>query len=139
MRLSTLFEPTYNTAVAIVMDGDKWLLGKSTHKGDRNRKWCFPGGHMKRRETPEKCAERECYEETGIQCKVAKSAVPHKSKPGAAFVVCVKIGGDLHPNHEFSRLDWVLGEDLPQLPDIYKPNLEILKDIGCLSEITSHP
>jgi len=42
------------------------LMGMRKNKhGDGT--WCFPGGHLEMHETPERCAIRETFEETGIQ------------------------------------------------------------------------
>lgn len=129
MRLSTLFEPNYHAAVAIVINSDKLLLGKASNNDDRRGKWCFPGGRIERGEAPEKTAMRECLEETGIECQAIQGAVPHKSKPGVAFVVCKSVSGDLRPNHEFSSLGWVKLNSLDKLQDLYPPNIQIIQDI----------
>src|SRR5262245_25135886 len=61
-------------AVAIVQDKDRWLLGLSTARDDRQLKWCCPGGHIKRGESPEEAAVRECREETGVRCQAIGEA-----------------------------------------------------------------
>lgn len=114
------------------MDGNKVLVGRAASNDDRKGKWTFPGGGINRNETPEKAAERECSEETGVACKTIQSAMPHRSKPGVAFVICRKVGGTPKPNHEFSELTWAPTSQLADLPDFYPPNLAILKDIGLL-------
>jgi 8-oxo-dGTP pyrophosphatase MutT (NUDIX family) len=113
-----------------VADGNKFLLGKARNTGDdRNGTWCFPGGGIKKGERPEKAAERECSEETGITCKADQGALPHRDKPGVAFVVCKRSGGKLKPNHEFEKLDWFTREEAMALPDIYQVNKTIIMDV----------
>jgi 8-oxo-dGTP diphosphatase len=129
MRLSTLFEPHYIATVAIVKDGNKLLMGKATQNDERKGKWCFPAGVLNSGEAPEKGAERECFEETGIKCKADQSAIPHKIKPGIAFVICHRVSGDLRPNYEFSELEWIPLGGITNLDDIFLPNLEIIHDL----------
>lgn len=129
MQLSTLYEPSYQKAVALVLDGDKLLLGKAKNGDDRKGQWCFPGGGIKKGERPEKAAERECLEETGVECKASRSALPQREKPGVAFVVCQRSGGKLKSNHEFSELDWFTREEALALPDIYQPCALQIRDL----------
>ncbi len=50
----------------------KILLGKRISNYGKNT-WCFPGGKLDFGETPENCAIRETYEETGL--KIKKSSI----------------------------------------------------------------
>jgi 8-oxo-dGTP pyrophosphatase MutT (NUDIX family) len=64
----------------------------------------MPGGGIKPGETPEKAAEREVREETGIRCHAVPGVIKDPRKPGVAFVVCTTNSTDwskLEPNHEF--------------------------------------
>jgi 8-oxo-dGTP pyrophosphatase MutT (NUDIX family) len=101
------FDGDYKSAVAIVQDRDRWLLGlaKNTHD-DRNNKWCHPGGGIKRGETPEKAATREAKEETGIKCKAVGKPFSTTKHKGVAFVHCkvTSSGQDPDPNHEFAAM-----------------------------------
>lgn len=49
----------------IIMNGKKVLLGKRK-KAHGEGTWQFPGGHIDFTETPEACARREVFEETGL-------------------------------------------------------------------------
>ena len=96
----------YESAVAIVQDRDRWLLGLSTDQDSRGGKWCHPGGGIKRGETPEKAATREAYEETGVRCKSVGKAFSTLKHKNVAFVHCrvSSHNPELDNNHEFSAL-----------------------------------
>lgn len=101
------FDGDYKSAVAIVQDKDRWLLGLAKNTGDsRNNKWCHPGGGIKRGESPEKAATREAREETGVRCRAVGEAFSTPKHKGVAFVHC-KVSShapDLNNNHEFAAL-----------------------------------
>lgn len=106
-NLQAIFEShddEYFAAVAIVQDGQRWLLGLSTADDDRSNTWTAPGGHIKRGESPEDAAVRECFEETGIRCKAVGEAFSLTMKPGIAFVHCkvTRSGQKFKANNEFA-------------------------------------
>jgi 8-oxo-dGTP pyrophosphatase MutT (NUDIX family) len=96
----------YRAAVAIAQYKDKWLLGLSTADDDRNNKWCFPGGGVKRGEDAVAAAVRECWEETGIKCKAVGEPFCLPTKPDVCFVHCKITNGSqkFDNNNEFSGL-----------------------------------
>lgn len=58
----------------IIKKDNKVLLGK--RKGSHgNDTWSFPGGKLDLFETPEECAIREVFEETGLKIKNLKSSI----------------------------------------------------------------
>ena len=121
-------EKEYFASVAIVRCRNKWLLGlaKPAHD-DRSNKWVFPGGGIKSGESPEKAAQRECKEETGIRCKPISGVLEDKSKAGVAFVACTASTSELKrikPNHEFAVVGWFTTKEMKSL-DLYK-NVERL-------------
>lgn len=114
-------EKEYRAAVAVVQHRDKWLLGISRSNDDRSGKWTHPGGGIKKDETPEKAAERECFEETGIRCKSVGKAFSIPGKPGIAFVHCRTTSGNqkFKPNSEFSALGFFTMAELRDLKPLY--------------------
>lgn len=63
--------PKVGVAVILVRDG-KVLLGK--RKGAHGSgTWSFPGGKLDAQETPEACAIRELFEESGLEARNVQS------------------------------------------------------------------
>lgn len=115
-------EKEYRAAVAIVEYRDKWLLGISRSSDDRNGKWTHPGGGIKKGETPEKAAVRECFEETGIRCKSVGEAFSTNDRPGVAFVHCRATSGGqkFKPNSEFAAVGFFTMAEIRNLKPLYK-------------------
>tara|TARA_R110000751_G_scaffold41702_7_gene97615 strand:- start:86 stop:508 length:423 start_codon:yes stop_codon:yes gene_type:complete len=78
----------FKSAVAIVKHRDKWLLGLSTANDQRKNKWAFPGGGIKRGESPQKAAVRECFEEIGVKCTAVGEPITLRGHNNVAFVAC---------------------------------------------------
>lgn len=102
-------------AVAVCQQGDKWLLGKAQNSGDdREGKFCFPGGGIKRSESDSEAAARECFEETGIKC--SPSDTPMEEPDGkTVFFACDATGGELKPNREFSEVGFYTLDEMKNL------------------------
>ena len=60
-----LEKPKVGVAVIVVKD-NQVLMGKRIGSHGENT-WAFPGGHLEFGETPEECATRELFEETGLK------------------------------------------------------------------------
>lgn len=105
----------YKAAVAIVQDGTRWLLGLSTANDDRNCRWCFPGGGVKRGEDADRAAAREAWEETGVRCRPIGTPFSMPGRKGVAFVHCKETGGELDPNSEFAALGWFTRKEMKAL------------------------
>lgn len=123
------FEGKFTSAVGIVQDRDRWLLGFSRSDDDRKSKWCHPGGHIKRGESPKKAAEREVYEEIGIRCRAVGEPFRDPKHKGVAFVHCrVKTSGQkIDINHEFSAAGFFTPKELRSLKPIYKNVRDLIK------------
>src|SRR5581483_8208734 len=62
-----LRRPRTSGVQLVVCSAGKVLLVRHTYM--QRSKWAFPGGRIKRRETPEAAAEREAGEELGIRIR----------------------------------------------------------------------
>lgn len=115
--LAEAFDSELFAAVSVVQSRDKFLLGLAKNTNDdRDGRWVFPGGHIKSKETPEKAAERECREETGVRCKAVGKAFTLPNKRGIAFVHCKATPGQgLDNNHEFSALGFFTRKEMKSL------------------------
>lgn len=110
-------ETKYRAAVGVVQCGNKWLLGlaKDTND-DRDHKWVFPGGHIKRGEATKKAAEREVFEETGIKCKAIGDPFALPGKPDIAFVHCKAASRQkIDFNSEFTAVGFFTVQELKGL------------------------
>jgi len=119
MKLLTLTEDkSYRAAVAVIRNGDKWLLGLAKNTGDdRSNRWVFPGGSIKPGESPERAACREAKEESGVRCRAISDAI-EDNKPGVAFIACKTNDSkkeSLKPNHEFAMLGWFTVKEMKSL------------------------
>ena len=135
LRLDEVFNETivsesnddsFFAAVAIVKYRDKWLLGLSTSSDDRSKKWCFPGGGIKKNESPFDAAVRECMEETGIKCTATKTILTTKDKKGVAFIPCKTNSKQQYkPNSEFSVLGFFTRDEFNSLT-LYKNVIDLV-------------
>lgn len=111
-------EEEFFASVGIVQDRDRWLLGLAKRTGDdRTGKWCFPGGHIKRGESPQRAAVREVKEETGIRCRAVGDPLVDRKKKGVAFFHCKVSSSNQNPdpNHEFAAVGFFTIKEMKSL------------------------
>jgi len=116
--LTEAFKEDFKAAVGIVRWHDKWLLGLARNTDDdRAGKWVFPGGHLKRGESPEEAVVREVREETNIRCRAVGKPIQLSTKKGVAFIHCKVTSSNqrLENNHEFAALGWFKLADMKGL------------------------
>ena len=128
--LTEEMEAPFRASVGVVQNGDRWLLGLSTATDDRKGKWCFPGGGIRRGESPERAAVREADEETGVKCRAVGKAFRDPKRKGIAFVHCKASGSkqDLDPNSEFAAVGFFTVREMKSL-DLYENVKKIIDKI----------
>lgn len=112
----------YHAAVGVVFCRDKWLLGLADTSDDRNNRWVFPGGGIKRGETPAQAAVREVKEETGVKCKIASPEMLQCGNKNVAFFACRATNCDnskIKYNHEYKTMAWFSEDEFSSIK-LYK-------------------
>lgn len=126
------YEGEFTSAVAIIQNRDRWLLGLAKGTGDdRSGKWVHPGGHIKKGEATKKAAEREAFEETGIRCKAIGEPFRDSKHKGVAFVHCkvTSTKQKINVNHEFSAAGFFTLQELRTLKPLYKNVRDLINHI----------
>jgi len=108
-------KPTGVAAIAALKSG-KLLMGRRADDG----KWCCPGGHMEKGESPDAAAVRELAEETGIRVDIVRPLARKAVKDGEILVHAFEadVDGEPHneddPDSEFTEFRWVDPKAMPQ-------------------------
>ena len=63
--------PTHHIAVGVIKKDDRVLITKRADNGLLGGLWEFPGGKVKKGESPENACAREIHEETGLEVNIA--------------------------------------------------------------------
>lgn len=117
--------------IAPMKDG-KMLMGLRRD----DKRWCFPGGHLDRGESPNDGAARELFEETGLQGDDFELLETKDVKDGKvrvhAFTANVDGEPDASddPDAEFTRFKWVNPLQVPpEIRNNLHSNPDVLLDL----------
>ncbi len=99
---------TNDSVVIVVIDKDKILLIKRSKTDEwMPLHWSFPGGHIKKNETPYKAAKRELKEETQLEGEISYAGL-RKAKLGKMYIYrCDYPKGELQLNYEHCEKIWI--------------------------------
>jgi ADP-ribose pyrophosphatase YjhB (NUDIX family) len=116
-----IFFPDPKVAAGVLIkSGSKVLLVRRSNS-PRKGFWTLPVGFVDAGEDPAKAAERECWEETGLQIRASKLLDIFASQEhprGAHFVILYQgniISGELRPGDDVDQVKFFNLEDLPPL------------------------
>ena len=116
-------KPTLAASAAVFRDGKVLIARRVQPPG----LWSLPGGRIEKGESPEQAAQREVYEETGVDCETVGFAgqreVIQHDESGAVrrkFIVLAFaarwVAGEAQPGLEASDVAWVKPEKLSNYP-----------------------
>lgn len=112
-------DPKVAAAILIEQDG-RVLLVRRVNEPYRGL-WTLPAGFVDAGEDPQRAAERECLEETGltVQATSVLDVIAGREHPrGADFVIVYRgevISGELKAADDADQVEWFARADLPDL------------------------
>lgn len=106
--------------VAVVREGDRYLVGIRGPEGPLAGFAEFPGGKVRPGESPSDCAVRECEEETGLVVNAVRELIVHRQAYDYGsvelhFWECA-LRADQTPAEEHRGFRWVAASDLSRYP-----------------------
>ena len=113
-------KPKIGCGVFVIKDR-KILLGKRKTKHGEGE-WASPGGHLEHGETPEECAKREVFEETGLTIQNVRKATytnHHFEEQSKHYVTLWMVSDyaagevELREPDKFERWEWFEWGKLP--------------------------
>ncbi len=122
-----------DVVAGVIEKEGKILIAKRKARRNLESKWEFPGGKMKKGETPEECLIREIKEEMDLEIRVLSliSSRKHKLPSGEeihlhAYFAEYLSGSPKLTDHVEAR--WVERDNLLNY-DFFEPDLFIVKDL----------
>jgi|SRR6185503_4566967 len=107
------------TASALIVDGDKILLGKRLAEPEKG-KWDVVGGFLNYGEHPEAAVKREVKEETGLDVKIEQLTGIFTDEYGSEkhatlniFYLVKVVGGAEQPGDDIGELKWFSKNEIP--------------------------
>ncbi len=109
-----MLKPEMNVYAVVERSGKYLVLRR------RNGVWEFPGGSIEKGETPERAAERETFEETGLKVKARGMICTTSAAFGRKYALyCVYRtelkAGEARISGEHAEMKWVGREELGEL------------------------
>jgi len=110
--------PTAGVA-AVILDGDRILLGRRAPHSSYPGTWCIPCGHVEWDEDIREAARRECREETGLEVRVGEVVAVHSNFHNPAqhtvgvWFRCEITGGELRAGDDLDRVAWFPLDAIP--------------------------
>lgn len=105
---------------AIIMDGDRVLAARRSAGMPHPLKWEFPGGKIRKGESPGSCIRREIQEEMGVVIRLTEQLDPVVHHYGSGPIrlipfICTIEAGSISPL-EHSAIRWLAPGELDE-PD----------------------
>lgn len=105
------------------------------HRQGGHRVWEFPGGGIKFGESPEKAAEREANEETGLEVQstglvlIGSNVASNKHYVHFVYGCNILNGKERVADEDHDKLGWFSLNEMEKLPDLELSVREILPQI----------
>jgi A/G-specific adenine glycosylase len=132
-RIKAKQTPLYNIAIGVVVKNNRVLITQRRHDGLLGGLWEFPGGKIKKDETPATACIREIKEETGLMVAVrqyltqVKHAYTHFKIVVDVFI-CDHVSGIVALNgpvdHQWITLDQIDDFPIPRANHKFIPDLK---------------